>query len=110
MFATLLNETENGYVVLNPIQVRMVPVFQNGEYNEQTLSNRFCQYSDENQYTFDQKNVVYCKPLHSNMIDHYVKLVLAFGKERNYPEDSKQEEPNMKLDQLEPIEGGYKFH
>ena len=82
ILATLLKDTENGIVISNPIQIRTMPIMTKGEYNEQTLTNKFCQYTDETEFTFNQRNVIYCKPLHSSMIDHYNKLVLAFGEER----------------------------
>ena len=108
LIATLLNETEDGIVVLNPLQVKMIPIdYGDDGYGEQAITNRFCPFTDEKDFTFDLKNIVYYKPLNPKMIDHYNKLVLAFGKESTEDHNPKEEQEH---DHLFVVDGGLKFH
>lgn len=108
IIATLLNETEDGIVVLNPLQVKMVPIdYGDDGYGEQAIANRFCPFTDDKDFTFGSKNIVYCKPLHPKMIDYYNKLVLAFGKEGTEESVPKEEKEQ---DHLFVVDGGLKFH
>lgn len=108
VIATLLNETEDGIVVLNPLQIKMIPMDMGEDgFGEQAITNRFCPFTDEKDFTFDLKNIVYYKPLHPKMTDHYNRLVLAFGKEST-EEQVQEEEPEQ--DHLFVVDGGLKFH
>lgn len=112
VLATLLNETKDGIVVIDPIQVRMVPMVENNEYSEQALTNRLCQFTDETEYTFNYKDIVYMKSLHPKMHGHYERLVLAFGEESKvveeyYVEEDKRED---KLDPNQLYKTTFKLH
>lgn len=102
IIATLLNETKDGIIVLNPLQVKMIPVDMGEDgYSEQAITNRFCPFTDDKDFSFDLKNIVYCKPLHPKMLQHYNKLVLAFGKESTEVQEQ---------DKLFVVDGGIKLH
>jgi len=112
VLATLLNETKDGIVVIDPIQVRMVPMVENNEYSEQALTNRLCQFTDETEYVFNHKDIVYLKGLHPKMRGHYERLVLAFGEESKvveeyYVEEDKRED---KLDPNQLYKTTFKLH
>jgi hypothetical protein len=112
VLATLLNETKDGIVVIDPIQVRMVPMVENNEYSEQALTNRLCQFTDETEYVFNHKDIVYLKGLHPKMHGHYERLVLAFGEESKvveeyYVEEDKRED---KLDPNQLYKTTFKLH
>lgn len=81
LMAEVANETLDGISVLNPIQVKSFPVMQDGEYGEQVVSNRYCPFSEDPQFTFNYKDIIYCKDLNPVIVKYYKKLVLAFGEE-----------------------------
>jgi hypothetical protein len=112
VIATLLNEVEDCIVVIDPIQVRMVPMLQDAEYSEQALTNKFCQFTDETEFVFNHKDIVYLKPLHPKMRGHYEKLVLAFGEESKVVEEYyvERDDREDKLDPNELYKTTFKLH
>ena len=95
LLATLLNETEDGIVILDPISVRMIPTV-GGTLSEQAVTSLYCQFSDEKMFTFDYKNVIYIKELSSKIVPYYKKLVREFNDENRqthefYSEEAKQD-------------------
>lgn len=95
MLATLLNETTDGVVLLDPIKITSVPVVVDGEPSEQIITNPYCVFTRERSFTFNHKNVLYCKPLNPTIIKYYHKLVLAFGEERVQMEEFYSEEKDV---------------
>jgi hypothetical protein len=83
LLAEVANETLDGISVFNPIQVKTIPIMQEGEYGEQVISNRYCTFSNDIQFTFNYKDIIYCKDLNPVIVKYYKKLVLAFGEENS---------------------------
>lgn len=112
VIATLLNEANDAIVVIDPIQVRMVPMVQDSEYSEQALTNRLCQFTDETEFIFSHKDIVYLKPLHPKMRRHYERLVVAFNEESKIVEDYyvEKDEREDKLDKNELFKTTFKLH
>lgn len=95
LLATLLNETEDGVVVLDPIVVRMIPTV-GGSLSEQAVTSLYCQFSDDKDFAFDYKNVIYIKDMATKMIPYYKKLVHEFNDDNRqvhefYSEEAKQD-------------------
>lgn len=95
LLATLLNETDDGVVVLDPITVRMIPTV-GGSLSEQAVTSMYCQFSDDKSFVFDYKNVIYMKELSSKIVPYYKKLVREFNDENRqthefYSEEAKQD-------------------
>jgi hypothetical protein len=113
LLATLLNETLEGITVLDPIQVKLITAYDEGEYVEQAITNNYCQFTQERRFTFNWKDVIYCKELDPVMVKYYQKLVLAFGEESKsrtayYKEETKESKDlDKKLDKLSK---SIKFH
>jgi hypothetical protein len=98
LMATLVKEYDDGILVQDPIQVKMVPMTVDGEYVEQAISNSYCQFTEDKEFFFKDKDMVYYKPLHPGIVKYYSKLVLAFGEERNQLETfykEKEQEKNL---------------
>lgn len=82
VIAQLLNETNEGVHVINPLQVKMIPVaYKDGDYGEQAISSRLCQFTDDVDFTFNHKDLIYCKPLKPKMEVIYTRLIKSFDEE-----------------------------
>lgn len=82
VIAQLLNETNDGVHVINPLQVKMIPVmYKDGDYGEQAISSRLCQFTDDVDFTFNYKDLIYCKPLKPKMEPIYTRLIKSFEEE-----------------------------
>jgi hypothetical protein len=115
LLATLLNETLDGVTILDPIQVKLIPMYDEGEYVEQAITNNYCQFSQDRSFTFHWKDVIYCKELDPVMIKYYKKLVLAFGEESRartayYREETKGKDSNDLDKLLDKVSKSIKFH
>lgn len=113
LLAVLLNETIEGVTILDPIQVKLIPMYDEGEYVEQAITNNYCQFTQDRRFTFNWKDVIYCKELDPVMIKYYKKLVLAFGEESKartayYKEETKDSNDLDKL--LDKVSKSIKFH
>lgn len=96
LIANLLNQTPDGVHVLNPLQVKLIPVSnEEGEYGETAISSKYCQFTEEVDFTFNAKDIIYCKPLNSKMIPLYTKLIESFSKE-----EKEEHKANLELESL----------
>lgn len=88
LFGEVLNETLEGISISDPIQVKAIPMMDNNnEYVEQIISNRFCAFTKDRHFTFNYKDIIYCKDLNPVIVKYYKKLVLAFGEETSQMEN-----------------------
>ena len=113
LLATLLNETIDGVTILDPVQVKLIPMFEDGEYVEQAITNSYCQFTQDRRFTFYWKDVIYCKELDPVMVKHYKNLVLAFGEESKARSEYFKEETkdSNELDKmLDLLSKSIKFH
>lgn len=115
LLATLLNETEEGITLLEPIQVKLIPMFDEGEYVEQAITNNYCQFTQDRRFTFNWKDVIYSKELDPVMVKYYKKLVHAFGEESKartayYKEETKDKDSNDLDKLLDKVSKSIKFH
>lgn len=106
LLGTLVNETDDGVVILDPIIVRMIPT-AGGSLSEQAVTTMYCQFSDDKLFTFDYKNVIYCKDLSSKIVPYYKKLVREFNDENRETQEFYSEEAN---EDFESIKKTIKLH
>lgn len=96
LIANLLNQTPDGVHVLNPLHVKLIPVSnEEGDYGETAISSRYCQFTEEVDFTFNSKDLIYCKPLNPRMVPLYIKMIDSFSKE-----DKEEEKANVELESL----------
>ena len=101
LLATLVNETDDGIVILDPITVRMIPTVGGGAMTEQAITSIYCQFSDDKMFVFDYKNIIYCKEMSSKIVAYYKKLVREFNEDNRDVQDFYNEEGHDELDQLQ---------
>ena len=98
LFARLLNETEDGVVILNPIHIKMIPIMHNGDLVEKAVLSSFGQFTEDKQFVLDRKNVIFCKDLHHKMIPFYrrsVKQLVQIEEETEMIEIDHEPEENV---------------
>jgi hypothetical protein len=60
--------------IISPMIIRSIPVPQEGK--EHITAHPYCQFTNDNVFDIDKKNVIYIKPLKEVMIPHYKKIVM----------------------------------
>lgn len=109
VIAELLNETHDGVVLLNPIRVRTVPT-PGSSLSEQALATQYCQFTDETQFTFDYRNIVYCKKLSERLVAYYKRIVNEFDNTIIDPRDEPEDQYSDLDKILENVKKDIKFH
>jgi len=100
LFGEVLNETLDGISISDPIQVKSIPMMDNNEYVEQIISNRFCAFTKDRHFTFNYKDIIYCKDLNPAIVKYYKKLVLAFGEETSQMESFYKEASQEEVEKI----------
>lgn len=97
VIAQLLNETQQGILILRPIKITMSTVMSDGIPVERMLSSVYCAMSDQESFIIDHKHVVYVNRLHSKMIDNYIRMSKELYESSRFEPSNKQdltEQPN----------------
>lgn len=90
--ATLIKMTDDTVVVENPIAIKTVSVNTDGGTIEKTVTSVFCSMTNEIEYAFDMRHVVYCKQLDPKIVEYYKKLIESFNEEETSEEQEDHEE------------------
>ena len=73
--ARLLNQTDNGVLVLRPISIKLQPVVSDGgDLVERLVTSVYCPMSDQESFIFDARHVLFVNRLHPQMISQYENL------------------------------------
>jgi len=80
IMGVLEDENETHMQIISPMIIRTIPVPQEGR--EHITAHPYCQFTDDNVFDIDKKNVIYIKPLKEIMIPHYKRIVLQHEAER----------------------------
>ena len=75
----LEQEDETHMQIISPMIIRTIPVLAEGK--EHITAHPYCQFTDDNVFDIDKKNVVYIKPLKEIMIPHYKRIVMQHERE-----------------------------
>ena len=78
----LENEDETHLQIVDPMIIRTIPVLSEGR--EHITAHPYCQFTDDNVFDIDRKDVVFIKPLKEIMIPHYKRIVLMHDQEGKY--------------------------
>ena len=97
-----LQEEDELYVeLLHPMIVKTIPNLQTGR--EHITAAPFCQFSRDDSYLIEKKNVMFIKSMHSTFVPHYMRIVEEHAEIvlANEPD----EETKKKIEQLVEIFG-----
>lgn len=73
VMAVLESEDDVFIEILNPMSIKTIPII--GEGREHVHATPYCQFTDDNVFIIDKKNVMFIKRLQEVMIPHYNKIV-----------------------------------
>ena len=105
IMGVLEDETETHMQIISPMIIRTIPVLAEGR--EHVTAHPYCQFTDDNVFDIDKKNVIFIKPLKEIMIPHYKRIVLQHEVEAQV-EDAAQitaEEARKRIKMLANIFG-----
>ena len=97
-----LQEEDDVYVeLLHPMVVKTIPNLATGK--EHVTAAPFCQFSRDDSYLIDKKNIMFIKAMHSTFVPHYMRIVEEHNdiSLANEPD----EETKKKIEQLVEIFG-----
>lgn len=81
--ALYVKDTERHSVFENPITIKVVSVPGMGGVVEKTITAPFCSLTEENEFSIRHDQIVYIKPLHTNIKSYYFRLVEAVKSEES---------------------------
>jgi hypothetical protein len=73
LMGVLENETDTHVQILDPMIIRTIPIV--GAGREHITANPYCQFTADNVFDIEKKNVIFIKPLLTEMIPHYMRIV-----------------------------------
>jgi len=59
--------------ILDPMLIRTIPILSEGK--EHVTAHPYCQFTSDNVFDIDKRNIIFMKPLLRNMIPHYLRIV-----------------------------------
>jgi hypothetical protein len=73
IMGTLEQEDETHVQILDPMIIRTIPVINEGR--EHVTAHPYCQFTGDNVFDIEKRNVIFIKPLLTTMIPHYLRIV-----------------------------------
>lgn len=70
----LINETQQGILILRPIKITMSTVMSDGVPVERMMSSVYCAMSDQESFIIDSRHIMFVNRLHPKMIDTYINM------------------------------------
>jgi hypothetical protein len=97
-----LQEEDDNYVeLLHPMVVKTIPNIATGK--EHVTAAPFCQFTRDDSYLIEKKNVMFIKAMHSAFVPHYMRIVEEHNDISLAQEPD--EETKKKIEQLVEIFG-----
>lgn len=88
----LINETQQGILILRPIKISMSTVMSDGVPVERMLTSVYCAMSDQESFVINNKHVMYVNRLHSKLIDDYIGMSTELYESNRFQEATKKED------------------
>lgn len=73
LMGILEQEDATHFQILDPMIIRTIPVVNEGR--EHVTCHPYCQFTSDNIFDIEKKNVIFIKPLLTTMIPHYLRIV-----------------------------------
>lgn len=73
IMGTLEQEDETHVQILDPMIIRTIPIINEGR--EHVTAHPYCQFTGDNVFDIEKRNVIFIKPLLTTMIPHYLRIV-----------------------------------
>ena len=75
LITVLIDEDDNRFVVMYPIQMKTVSISINGTSKETMAGTPWCSFTDHKVFQIWKSDVIMIKPLNDSTIDYYKRLV-----------------------------------
>jgi hypothetical protein len=89
----LINETQQGILILRPIKITMAAVMADGVPVERMMSSVYCAMSDQESFIINSRHIVFVNRLHPKMIDTYINMSKELYESNRFEIATKKEEP-----------------
>jgi len=73
IMGVLEDEDATHVQILDPMVIRTIPIISEGR--EHITAHPYCQFTGDNVFDIEKKNVIFIKPLLNTMIPHYIRIV-----------------------------------
>ena len=105
IMGVLEDEDETHMQIVSPMIIKNIPVPSEGR--EHIMAHPYCQFTDDNVFDIDKRNVIFIKPLKEIMIPHYKKIVLQHEAEgqAEMATEMSAEEAKKRIEMLASIFG-----
>lgn len=81
-----VQDTTHHSIFENPVTIKVISVPGMGGVVEKTITAPFCSLTEDSEFRIRQDQIIYIKPLHSNIKAYYYKLIEAFKSEESLNE------------------------
>lgn len=78
VMATYDAEDHTHVKVSYPLIVRMTPTIEEGRMVERVTAQPFCQFSADKYYEIPKSAIMFVKPLHQMLVNHYLRIVESY--------------------------------
>lgn len=75
LMAILTAQDEDKIELYSPVVVRAIQIQRDGRTYEQTVTNAFCPYTEDQDFVFENTDILFVKPLHRKIIPFYQVMV-----------------------------------
>lgn len=99
IIAQLLNETQQGVLLLRPITIKLATVMSDGVPVERMMTSVYCPMSDQESFVIDNRHVMFVNRLHPKMIKNYISMSKELYEANRFEaaetQNDKQQEDNL---------------
>ena len=75
IMAVLASQDEEKIELYNPMVVKTIQIQRDGKSYEQTVTVPYCPYTEDQDFVFENRDVMYVKPLHRKIIPFYQLMI-----------------------------------
>lgn len=75
LMGTITEEFDESVVVIFPIALKSMPLMRNGTILEQTITAEYCPFSEDKEFNFYRKDLVFVKPMKRSVAAMYQKVL-----------------------------------
>lgn len=103
LMCVLEQEDATHMQILDPMLIRTIPVPSEGR--EHITAHPYCQFTDDNVFDIDKRNIIFVKRMKEMMIPHYQRIVMQHSQDGSMREELTPEEARKRIKMLANIFG-----
>ena len=75
LLAMLAAQDEEKIELYHPLVVKAIQLQRDGKLYEQTVTNVYCPFTEDQDFVFENADVLFVKPMHTKIIPYYQTMV-----------------------------------